>query len=565
MSSDEFIERALAAHHLQRSRCRDPRQVTAAVFDDLLDQAQGTAFGRDHGLRSVRTPADLAAAVPVRDYEAFCGYVGRIREGEDRVLTVSRPYALHPTSGTTGRPKYVPTTRHWRDRYRGPGLYAQWGLYLHRLGLSRYHPGNVFDLSWERAELDDPWTSGDTLPVYSITKRPSSVGPCDWTPPWYFEPWFTVEPGERHLYTRLRLLASSDVRLVVAVNPSRITALGELLNAELDCLVEDLRNGTVDGRSDPRTRPDPRTAARLRTARSFGARVTLTDLWPGLSLLVCWNSASARYYRGWLEQIAPDVPLIPFSTTGTEGIVTLPVDSHTSAGPLAVDQGLFEFVPCDPADPGNPLSASVTTYGAEELEHGATYRLVMSQANGLYRYDTGDIYRVVGRVGRLPRLDFEGRAGSVTSFTGEKLTESDVHAAIRSAVGHASVSGGYSVIPVWGQPPGYTLLMEEHEATAPAYSARFCARVEAELARLNTEYADKRRSGRLSPLRAQVVRAGTYRALTERRVAVGASAAQVKHRWLHPDDSLLRELEAAPGSPPPPISNQPPGQQRSTE
>lgn len=545
MSRDEFIDRTLAAYERQRTRCRDPRPVTEEVFADLLDQARDTAFGRDHGLRSVRTPADLAAAVPVRGYEGFRGYVERIRTGEDRVLTVSRPYALHTTSGTSGQPKYVPTTRHWRDRYRGPALYAQWGLYFQRLGLTAYRPGSVFDLSWERGQLDDGWAApGEELPVYSITKRPASVGPHDWAPPWYSERWFTAAPVERPLYTRLRLLAGSDVQLVVAVNPSRITALGELLNEELPYLLKDLRDGTVNGLPDPLTRPDLRTAARLEAAHSFGGRVTLTDLWPGLSLVVCWNSASARYYRGWLDQVAPGVPLIPFSTTGTEGIVTLPVDSHTSAGPLAVDQGLYEFVPCDPDDLGAPLSESVTTCGPEELELGATYRLVMSQANGLLRYDTGDIYRVVGRVGRLPRLNFEGRGGSVTSFTGEKLTESDVHAAIRSAVGHASVRGGYSVVPVWGRPPGYTLVMERWDVGTAVSAERFCAHVDAELARLNTEYAEKRRSGRLSPLSALVVEGGTFRALAERRVSVGASAAQVKHRWLHTDDTLLRELEA---------------------
>ncbi|MET9778398.1 GH3 auxin-responsive promoter family protein [Streptomyces sp. NPDC006367] len=548
MTGDEFTRRALAAYDRQRRRCAEPQQTAAEVFADLLDQATDTAFGRDHGLHHVRTRADFTAAVPVRGYESFRGYVERIRAGEDRVLTVSRPYGLHTTSGTTGRPKYIPTTRHWRNRYRGPALYAQWGLYVHRLGLTRYRPGSVLDLSWERTVGDGGWAADCTLPVYSITKRPAAVGPDDWAPPWYAERWFAGDLGSTPLYTRLRLLAGADVRVVVAVNPSRITALGETLNQELPYLLKDLRDGTLRGLPDAGLAADPVTAARLETAHAFSGRVTLTDLWPGLALLVCWNSASARYYRGWLDQIAPGVPLIPFSTTGTEGIVTLPVDSHTSAGPLAIDQGLFEFAPCDAADPGAPLAEDVATLGPEELALGETYRLVMSQANGLYRYDTGDIYRVVGRVGRLPRLDFEGRGGSVTSFTGEKLTESDVHAAIRAAVGHASVSGGYAVVPEWGRPPGYVLVMERASPDA-GRDDRFCARVDAELARLNTEYAEKRGSGRLSPLRVRVIAPGAYRALAERRVASGASAAQVKHRWLHTDDALLRDLGGELSSP----------------
>ncbi|WDV34180.1 GH3 auxin-responsive promoter family protein [Streptomyces sp. AD16] len=182
MSTDPFVARLMAAHHDQRVCCREPHQVSRRVFADLLDQSRGTAFGRAHGLDRVRTLAEFQAAVPVGDYESFRGYVDRIRDGEQRVLTRSRPYALHTTSGTTGRPKYVPTTRHWRNRYRGPALYAQWGLYFQRLGLDRYRPGNVLDMSWERSLIPLP-EPGGPVPVYSITKRPATVGPQDWTPP----------------------------------------------------------------------------------------------------------------------------------------------------------------------------------------------------------------------------------------------------------------------------------------------------------------------------------------------------------------------------------------------
>lgn len=539
---EDTVVRSLAALARQRAVCRNPNRATDRVLTDVLLQAQGTAFARAHNLDRVHDLAGFRAAVPIRDYDGLRPYIDRIVSGERHVLTRDDPYALVATSGTSGRRKLIPTTRHWRDQYRGAALYAQWGLYFQRLGWTSATAGTVLDLSWERTA-----TSSDSgsLPIYSITKRPASVGPDDWTPFWYDEPWF-IHEGHGYsggFYEKLRLVASQDIRLVVAVNPSRITALAEQLNDGYDQLLQDLMDGTLDGRPSEWTHPDPVTAGRLFTAKRFHGRLRLPDLWPNLSLLVCWNSASARYYRGWLEQVAPGVPLIPFSTTGSEGIVTIPVDTHASAGPVALDQGIFEFVPCDEADDGLPLATHTHTLMPWEVQTGQCYRLVMTQANGLYRYDVGDLYRVVGWVGLSPRLEFLGRAGTVSSFTGEKITEADVHAAVRAALQESSAFGElFSLVPVWKQPPGYELVIEQATGSDRS-AAELAAGVERELCRVNSEYAEKRDTQRLAAVRVRPVPLGTFAGLADDRVSGGASASQIKHHWLQQDSTLLDHLD----------------------
>ncbi|GAA0689151.1 GH3 auxin-responsive promoter family protein [Streptomyces malaysiensis subsp. malaysiensis] len=543
---DRFIRRTSRALARQRRFCADPVPVAEAVLGDLLGQATGTSFGDEHGLGPARTLADFKAAVPIRDYESIRPYIERQLTGESRVLTRSEPYAFLKTSGTSGRPKLVPTTRHWRNRYRGPALYAQWGLYFQRLGLTSLYEGAVLDLSWERSPA--PAGSG-RFPVYSVTGRPASVGERDWTPPWYDVPWFTGgddSDAATGLYRKLRLLVDRDVRLIVAVNPSKITALAAELSASAERLVREVREGTLLGAPHPLLRPDPALAWRLDALRDFGGGdLLLPDLWPNLSLLVCWRSASARFYQGWLERIAPDVPVIPFSTTGTEGIVTLPVDTHPSAGPLAVGQGVYEFVPCPESDDGSPLTPDEETLSFAELSTGGTYRLVMSQANGLYRYDVGDVYRVAGWVGELPRLEFAGRGGSVSSFTGEKLTEQDFFAAVHRALpaGDGMSPPVFSAVPVWDTPPYYVLTVEWPRPLQAMGTAEFARRAEAALCDVNSEYEDKRRTGRLRPLRVRALSPGTFRNLAERRSRQGIASAQVKHYWLQRDGRLLRELD----------------------
>ncbi|ADG78164.1 GH3 auxin-responsive promoter OS=Tsukamurella paurometabola (strain ATCC 8368 / DSM / CCUG 35730/ CIP 100753 / JCM 10117 / KCTC 9821 / NBRC 16120 / NCIMB 702349 / NCTC 13040) OX=521096 GN=Tpau_1542 PE=4 SV=1 [Tsukamurella paurometabola] len=120
--STDFLTRTSTALAMQRANCMDPAGAQQQVLADILDQATETSFGVDHALSSVRTLADWRAAVPVRSYDDFRPYLQRAQAGERRVLTTCDPYAFLKTSGTSGAPKLVPTTRHWRANYRGPAL-----------------------------------------------------------------------------------------------------------------------------------------------------------------------------------------------------------------------------------------------------------------------------------------------------------------------------------------------------------------------------------------------------------------------------------------------------------
>ncbi|MFC0435076.1 GH3 auxin-responsive promoter family protein [Kutzneria buriramensis] len=522
----KFVNRTRDALLAQQAIYQRPGDAAESVFMDILAGVAPTAFGAEHGLTGVATLDGWKKAVPIRGYDELAPYVRRQLAGERRVLTLDDPYAFLKTSGTTGSAKLVPTTGHWRRKYRGPALYAQWGLYFDKLGGEPLPAGSVLDLSWEPAPVR---FRENGFPVYSITERPVTDDVDDWLPPWRHENWFARDPVARDLadslYGKLLRLAGADVRLIVSVNPSKIVMLAETLRANADRLIGDV---------------GPDLGKRL-ARRLAGDSLRLTDLWPSLRLLVCWNSASAGLYGPWLAQVAPDVPTLPFSTTGTEGIVTLPVDGHESAGPLAVNQGLFEFVPWTDLHNGDPLPADADTVGFEELAVGEKYRLVMSQANGLYRYDVGDVYQVVGRVGATPRLEFLGRAGFQSSFTGEKVTESDVHAAVTSVIGLDLVaSPRFTGIPMWDTPPYYLLAIECTDGHEAGDLGR---RVDAALQDVNVEYAEKRRSGRLRPVRVLTLVPGAFRRLAEHRFHGGVATAQIKHHWLQRDSAFLGKLQ----------------------
>ncbi len=89
----------------------NPVATQEKVFKNLIRQAKKTQFGKDHNFSSIKTAADFAKQVPVRDYEALKPYVDKVVKGEEDILWKGKPLYFAKTSGTTSGAKYIPLTK----------------------------------------------------------------------------------------------------------------------------------------------------------------------------------------------------------------------------------------------------------------------------------------------------------------------------------------------------------------------------------------------------------------------------------------------------------------------
>ena len=89
----------------------NPIETQQHVFEDLIQKARKTQFGKDHNLDSVRSYNDFAKQVPIRDYEGLRNYVDRVVYGEENILWPGKPLYFAKTSGTTSGAKYIPLTK----------------------------------------------------------------------------------------------------------------------------------------------------------------------------------------------------------------------------------------------------------------------------------------------------------------------------------------------------------------------------------------------------------------------------------------------------------------------
>ena len=165
----------------------------------------------------------------------------------------------------------------------------------------------------------------------------------------------------------------------------------------------------------------------------------------------------------------------------SEGRMTIPVDDGTPAGVLDVRHHYFEFIPEEQADRDDP-----ETVEAVDLVEGRNYFILPTTAGGLYRYQIHDLVRCVGFHGKAPMLEFLNKGAHFSSLTGEKLSEFQVVVAAGRGGPQADDLGlrlrSFLLLPSWGEPPHYNLLVEESDVAGRGSAAeRLAAEVEAEL------------------------------------------------------------------------------------
>ena len=78
------------------------------ILNQLVQQAQNTLYGKDHGFDQIADYAGFVLANPIHQYEDLIPYIDRIKAGEHDVLWPGLPLYFAKTSGTTAGAKYIP-------------------------------------------------------------------------------------------------------------------------------------------------------------------------------------------------------------------------------------------------------------------------------------------------------------------------------------------------------------------------------------------------------------------------------------------------------------------------
>lgn len=479
-----------------------PEQVQAQRVQLLSQGVAQTAFGHDFSLTA---GSDLKAwrGLPIQNHAQLLPYLERVAAGEPKVLTQEAVQMLLETSGTSGRPKWLPVTASW-----AASVAAAQRLWV--LGLVRDDEALAQGSALSVVSPAQTGVSGGGLAVGSNTGRMFLAQPwwVRWRAPVPYRVYLIKDPLLRS-YVILRHALAADIRSWTSANPSTLLLYCRHLKTFYEDLCRDCADGTLKhGPAAALSRWEQLRLGWGAGRRRLGAEPLPAKIW-NLRRINCWTGGSANFFLDRLTgALGASIPLREVGITASEGFFAVPVDD---GDPVAWLGGhLLEFI-----------DAAGQSHLAWELETGQEYRLVISTEAGLYRYDLEDRVRVTGWLGRLPRLRFVGRSGNVLSATGEKVTEEQVALACKQAFPQAV---GASACLGWGEVPWMRVALEGAVPDAVAFDRA--------LKNLNVEYESKRDSGRLAMPEVRALPAGALARYKAQRVAAGAAEAQVKDPWV---------------------------------
>jgi GH3 auxin-responsive promoter len=528
--------------------CRTPVRTQDRLLQRILADNADTEFGRRHGFDSITTFGEFQERVPISSYEDLEPYIDAAMQGQPNQLTKDPPVLFTTTSGTTGNRKYIPMTR------QGKRAKSQ-VTWLWMCGLYRDHPGIAGGriLSVVSPEVESYAPGGTPCGAESGHAYRTMPGPVKsiYTAPY---PVFAIADYEAKYYTLLRLAAGQDISLIATVNPSTIVLLADRLAHHTESIIRDVRDGSLSPdiavppelRASLHLRPDPERARRLERAASRGGGVLRPGLaWPRLAAVGCWKGGTVGAYLAKFDTLFPQGPPVrDLGYYATELRGSVPLSDEGDAGVVAVATNLLEFHPAggDRAPEGRELLP------VERLEDGQRYFVYVTNASGLYRYDMNDIVEVAGHYRQTPLIRFIQKGKGVVSFTGEKLYETQVIAAVEHAL--AARRGRYHFIAavaelVDGTSPRLVLLTEFDDPISDQEGSALVDRVDVALGEQNDEYQTKRKSLRYGAPVIRVVRSGEYDRYRRRMVQTGQRAdGQFKILRLTSDTSFAAEFQA---------------------
>lgn len=448
-------------HYNIQKWAKKPFETQEKVFQNLISEAAGTQFGKDHDFISINSYEDFVKRVPMRDYEDLKPYVERVVAGETDILWKGKPIYFAKTSGTTSGSKYIPISKESMP-YHVEAARNAILMYINETGNSKFVDGKMIFLQGspilkEQNGIQLGRLSGIVahyVPKYLQKNRlPSWETNC-------------IEDWETKVDAIVEETLPENMTIISGI-PSWVQMYFEKLQQK--------------------------------TGKKVG------DIFKNFNLFI-FGGVNYEPYRAKFENLigrkVDSIELYPAS----EGFFAFQDKQNEKGMLLQLNSGIFyEFIKADEFFNENPKRITI-----KDVEIGVNYVMIISTNAGLWAYNIGDTVQFTST--KPYRVIVSGRIKHFISAFGEHVIGKEVEQAMQEATLNSNIrvtefTVAPQINPLGGLPYHEWFIEFENE---PEDLSALAKKIEASLQKQNSYYFDLIQGKVLQPLKITKVEKGGF-------------------------------------------------------
>lgn len=455
-------------HRREMQNLKNPVKTQQQVLQQLIQAARDTDWGKRHGYRSIRTPEQFAAQVPIQDYDSLKPFIIRMMHGERDVLWNGQVQWFSKSSGTTNdKSKFIPVSRtNFNTSHIKGSWHTMMWFYQNRKDARQFELKTLLmGGSLERFEPHPKTLIGD-VSALMIHNMPT-IGKMFVTP----DLETAILPDWEEKLEKMAQICAREPRMVSIGGVPTWTILF------------------------------------LRRILEITGKEHMLEVWPNFQAYI-HGGVSFDPYRKQFEKFFPsDKISYQEIYNASEGYFAIQNDFNDPGLLLQLNNGIYyEFIPIEEWGKTNQKAVTLA-----DVEIGKDYALVISTNAGLWRYQVGDTITFTSI--NPPKIRVTGRTKQFVNAFGEEVMVANTDKALAMTCSVMdSIVAEYTVAPVYldGTEKGSHEWLVEFEK-APDDVEKFSQLLDTNLQKVNSDYEAKRfKDMALESLRMTVLPKGTF-------------------------------------------------------
>lgn len=424
-----------------------PMDVQDELLIRLVQFAQGTEFGNEHGFSTINNYEDFATKVPIQQYESMEPLIERCRKGEQNLFWPTKIKWFAKSSGTTNaKSKFIPVSDEAIEYCHLKAGKDMLCLYINNNESTELFKGKGMRLGGSSAVYEDNNSYFGDLSAIIIENMP-------------FWADFSSAPKQE-----TALMGEWEKKMEAIINETIHENITSLVGVPSWMLV--LLNKVLE-----------------KTGKD-----NILEVWPNLEVYF-HGGVNFNPYREQYKKLIPKKDFKYYETyNASEGFFALQDKNGSLDLLLMLDYGIFyEFIPMNEYEGENSKAIPLS-----KVKKGVNYAVVISTNGGLWRYLIGDTVKFTSL--DPYRIRITGRTKHHINVFGEELIIENAEEALKLACKKTKATiTDYTVGPIFMEGKkegGHEWIIEFTKA--PENLKYFTELLDNALKSINSDYEAKR-------------------------------------------------------------------------